>query len=560
MTRTLRNAIRHGLILAAAGLLSSLMPAASAAAPAARPNIVVILVDDMGWSDIGPYGSEIPTPNLDALAKNGLRFTQFYNTARCSPTRASVLTGHYPHQAGMGHLDGLVREGSLGFQGRIADTSVTIAEVLGSAGYFTCMTGKWHLGQQHGTAPWTRGFALSLNLRAGGIHFAQQGGRKGGASLYLNGEEKPLDAPEFGDDWYGTYLWTEWGLKFIDEARAAKKPFFLYLAHCAPHFPLMAPPEEIARFRGKYLKGWDQLREERYRRQVEMGLIEPKWALSERPPASPAWDTLSRQEQDRFDHMMAIYAGMISAVDKSVGMVVDGLKQRGVLDNTLLLFLSDNGGNAESGPDGRTVGEPLGGPDSTVFLGMNWATLNNTPFRRYKHFTHEGGVSTPLIAHWPMGIAPGNNRSYGSGARRRTAQGDLVDAPGHVIDIMATAVDLAGATYPKTWNGHAINPMEGVSLKPVFEGGKLARANPIFYAHEGNRGVRAGKWKLVSKYMEEWELYDMEADRTELRDLASERPDLVRELYRQWQEWAKRTHTDPWIGPPRTDWGAEIKQ
>ncbi len=316
---------RHWTPLA---FLLTLLGGNVSAAADARPNIVVILVDDMGWSDIGCYGSEIPTPHIDTLASEGVRFTQFYNTGRCSPTRASLLTGHYPHQAGMGHLDNKVIPGHPGFQGKIADSSVTMAEVLGQAGYFTAMTGKWHLGQQHGTPPWSRGFQRSLNLQAGGIHFFNQGGEKGkGAQLFLDGEAKPINDPMFGE-WYGAQLWADWGLKFIDEARADDKPFFLYLAHCAPHFPLMAPEADIARYRGKYLVGWDALREARHHKQIELGLLKPEWPLTPRDDKSPAWESVSSEEQQRFDHMMAIYAAMIDQIDQSVGTVVEGLRTR----------------------------------------------------------------------------------------------------------------------------------------------------------------------------------------------------------------------------------------
>ena len=494
---------------------------------AERPNVVEILVDDMGWSDIGCYGSEIPTPHLDSLAKGGLRFTQFYNTGRCSPTRASLLTGHYPHQAGMGHLDNTVRPGHAGFQGKINDSSVTIAEVLREAGYFTAMTGKWHLGQQHGTPPWKRGFDRSLNLQAGGVYFHNQTGSKGGAKLYLNGEERPLTDPQFGE-WYGTFLWSEWGLKFIDEAISAKQPFFLYLAHCAPHFPLMAPAEDIGRYRGKYLAGWDALREARHSRQIEMGLVDAKWRITPRAPNSPAWQEVSDEDRQRFDHMMAIYAAMIDTMDRSVGTLVEGLRERGQLDNTLILFVSDNGGNAESGPNGRYEGTNPGDAHSNVFLGQNWATLSNTPFRKWKHFVHEGGSATPLIAHWPRGIA-------------QSQHGKLVHQPGHVIDLMPTAVEVAGARYPTEFQGKIIEPIEGVSLTPVFSGQSLARPAPIFFNHEENRAVRDGKWKLVALAGQPWELYDLDTDRTELHDLSSQHPDRVEAMAAQYEAWAKRT-------------------
>ena len=514
-----------------------------------RPNIVIILVDDMGWSDIASYGGEIPTPNLDALAKNGVRFTQFYNTARCSPSRASLLTGHYPHQAGMGYLDNLIRQDSLGYQGKISNRSVTIAEVLKASGYFTAMTGKWHLGQQNGTPPWKRGFDRSLNISAGGIFFPNQSGNpndplssRAREPLYLNGAALAHNAPQLGQDWYTTYLWTDFGLKFIDEALNEKKPFFLYLAHNAPHFPLMAPRELIAKYKGKYMAGWDKLREERYRRQLKMGLIDPKWPLSPRAADTPAWDSLPQAERERYDHMMAVYAAMIEAIDTSVGTLVKGLKERQALDNTLILFLSDNGGNGEAGPKGRSEGTELGSKDSTVFIGMNWAAVNNTPFRRFKHFAHEGGISTPLIAHWPAGIP-------------KTRNGKLEHQQGHLIDIMPTVVEITGAKYPAESGGQAIYPMEGVSLRPAFNGKPLKRAEPIFFEHEGNRAIRFGKWKLVSKYMDVWELYDLAADRTELNNLAERHPDVVKDLSARWEAWAKRTHTDQWIGPRRNEWG-----
>ncbi len=289
----------------------------------------------MGWSDIGPYGSEIPTPNLDALAARGVRFTQFYSTPRCSPTRASLLTGVYPHQAGMGHLDTVIRRGSVGTTGRLNDRSVTIAEVLRDAGYFTAMSGKWHLGQDNGSPPWQRGFERVLSLRAGGMFFPNQNFQGGDDTLtsrareplYLDGTPTPRDSAVFGQNWYATYLWTEFGLKFIDEARAANKPFFLYLPHNAPHFPLMAPADLIARHRGKYKAGWDRLRDARYARQTKMGLIEARWPLSPRGAESPAWESLPEEAKDRFDHQMAVYAAMIEALDMSIGTWSRGSKR-----------------------------------------------------------------------------------------------------------------------------------------------------------------------------------------------------------------------------------------
>lgn len=512
-----------------------------------RPNIVVVLVDDMGFSDIGPYGGEVPTPHLDRLAAQGVRFTQAYNAARCSPSRASLLTGLYPHQAGMGWLDSMVRPESKGIHGRLLPRAVTIAEVLRRAGYFTAMTGKWHLGQQHGCTPWNRGFQRSLNSRFGEIYFPREFDKPGTESLYLDGKEIPKNSPLFGKDWYSTDLFTEWGLKFVDEARAEKKPFFLYIAQVAVHFPLRAPAETIAKYRGRYLIGWDALRNQRYARQLALGVIDPSWPLSPRPPEVPAWTSRAADRQQRFDQIMAVYAALVERIDLAMGTLVEGLRRRGVLDNTLILFLSDNGGNAEGGPPGVTRGEgPIGGPQSHVLLGMDWATLANTPFRRYKHFTHEGGISTPLIAHWPAGI-PADRR------------GALEKQPVHLIDIMATAVDLAGATYPRALDGHAIEPMQGLSLRPALLGKPLSRTEPLCWEHEGNKAVRDGKWKLVLRHRQPWQLFDMDADRTEQHDLAQQHPELVARLERAWNAWAERTFVDEWPGSDHNDWGAGIK-
>jgi arylsulfatase len=527
----------------------------SAALAAGPPNIVVVLIDDVGFSDIGCYGSEIPTPNLDQLAANGVRFTQFYNTARCSPTRASLITGLYPHQAGMGWLDGKVEPQSRGFHGKLLPRCVTIAEVLRDAGYFTAMTGKWHLGQGNGTPPWKRGFMRSLNSIYGEVYFPKEKGGPGTQNLYLNGREIPKDSPEIGQgDWYSTDLFTEWGLKFIDEARAEKKPFFLYLAQGAAHFPLRAPEEIIARYRGKYMAGWDQLREQRYAKQKQLGIIDPKWPLALRPADSPAWDTRAGDRKKRFDEMMAVYAAMIDRIDFAVGTLVAGLRERGELDNTLILFLSDNGGNAEGGPPGTTDDAPIGSPQSHVQLGMNWATLCNTPFARYKHFTHEGGISTPLIAHWPAGI---KTETGGQGAGR------LCREPAHLIDIMATCVDVAGAKYPREFNGHAIEPMEGVSLRPAFTSPSLPLSSSprlLFWEHEGNKAVRDGQWKLVMRHRLPWQLFDMEADRTEQHDVIGEHPEIASRLEAAWNAWALRTYVDEWNGPDHTDWGHDIKR
>jgi arylsulfatase len=510
-----------------------------AAAQDARPNIVVILVDDMGWSDLGCYGSEISTPNLDRLARNGVRFTQFYNTARCCPTRSSLLTGLYPHQAGVGHMteerkgpDGKTLPG---YSGHLNDRCVTIAEALKAAGYFTAMAGKWHVGHNYGVIPTKRGFDRALHAAAGGFYFNDSPRTE----IFLDGKNLGRTDDPLPKQWYSTDLWTDYGLKFVDDARAARRPFFLYVAHNAPHFPLQAPAEEIAQWRGKFKAGWDKLREARHQRQIAMGLVDKSWPLSPRLDVVPAWESLSPEEQDRYDHIMAIYAAVVHHMDAAVGRLIDGLKQRDALDNTLVLFMSDNGGNAEAGVPGRITGENPGDAKSDVFVGQCWATLNNTPFVRYKHFTDEGGISTPLIAHWPKGISTARN-------------GKLESQPGHVIDVMATCLDVAGANYPKEFGGKPITPLEGASLRPAFEGKDIARKRPLFWEHEGNRAVREGQWKLVALEGKPWRLFDLNADRTEQHDLAEAQPDRVKALASAWDAYAARANVLPlggWRAP-----------
>ena len=492
-----------------------------ASAQAPRPNILVILVDDMGFSDIGCYGSEIPTPNLDKLAAGGLRFTQFYNTGRCCPTRASLLTGLYSHQTGVGHM--VEDRGTPGYRGRLNNQCVTLAEALAPAGYFTAMSGKWHVGQNHGVTPWGRGFERSLNAAAGGFYFPDSPR----TDLFLNGKHVGRNDDPLPKDWYSTDLWTEFGLKFIDEAVTAKKPFLLYLAHNAPHFPLQAPAAEIARFRGRYKAGWGKLRADRHARQIEMGLVDKSWKIAPRPKTVSAWKDLTAEEKDHFDHIMAIYAACVAHMDNSIGTLVDGLKERGVLENTLILFMSDNGGNAESGPKGRLVGEHPGDAASDVYCGESWAWLQNTPFRRYKHFNPEGGIATPLIAHWPAGIA---------------AHGELRHQPAHLIDIMATCVELSGAKYPAELDGQKILPMEGRSLTSAFADKPIER-DALYWEHEGNAAVRVGDWKLVRQGGKgAWQLYDLKADRTERNNLVAAMPEKANELEAKWNAWALRCH------------------
>jgi arylsulfatase A-like enzyme len=522
-------------------LLCFAVSTGSAAAPSAKsnpkPNIIVILVDDMGFSDIGCYGSDIPTPNIDLLASRGVKFKQFYNTARCCPTRAALLTGLYSHQAGMGWMTTDFGPGYPGFRGRLAEDVITIPEVLKPAGYFTAMTGKWHLGP--GTNSPAERFDRSLHGTAGGFYYPNTTGRSA-PRLSLNGQRIDPNSPELPKNWYSTDLWTDFGLRFIDDALTQKKPFFLYLAHNAPHFPLQADPEDIAMFRGTFKAGWDELNAARYQRQIEAGLIDKSWKKAARPSDVQAWSSLSEADKDYYDHLMAIYAACVWRIDRSVGNLVEGLKKRGVLDDTLILFMSDNGGNAEGGIRGIARGPgPLGSANSTVFSGESWAWLQNTPFRKFKHYVHEGGIATPLIAYWPNGIS---------------ARGQWCNEPAHLVDIMATCVDLAGANLPARYMNRPVQPLEGVSLQPLFSGKPLNRKQPLFWEHEGNAAARQGDWKAVRGFKGQWELYNLKKDRTEQQNVARANPDIVKDLTAKWDAWAVRANVTPapdGIGYPR---------
>ncbi len=495
-----------------------------------QPNIITILADDMGFSDIGCFGGEIDTPNIDKLAKNGLRFTQFYNSARCCPSRASLLTGLYPHQAGIGDMNNDEGPKRPGYRGRIMPRAVTIGEVLQTAGYYTITTGKWHGGHGKGSLPVDRGFDRSYVCPEGGGFYFTPASNKLYRSVILDNKlvyDKDTPPPK---GWYSTDAWVDEGLKFVKEAKAKKKPFFWYLAHNAPHFPLQAKPEDIAKYRGKYMKGWDKLRVERYNRLVELGIIDKNFPLSKRASKVKAWADLSEKQKDMHDFHMATYAACMDSMDQSIGRLVDYLKSIGEFDNTIILFLSDNGACNEGGIMGSNKGKGVcGTAESNIFYGQCWANLSNTPFRMFKKNSHEGGVATPLVVHWPNGIRPELN-------------GSLISDQGHLIDLMTTFVDISSAKYPKEYKGHQILPMEGVSLKPIFEGKKIERDEPIFFEHIGHKGIRLGDWKLVSVKSKKWELYNMKNDRTEQNDLAKQYPELVKSLSLSWDKWADRCY------------------
>jgi arylsulfatase len=501
-----------------------------------KPNIVLIMVDDMGFSDIGCYGGEINTPNLDRLAAGGLRFTQFYNSARCCPTRASLLTGLYPHQAGVGHM--VDNKGHPSYQGYLNDRCVTIAEALKRGGYRTLMSGKWHVGEDRPHWPVDRGFDRYYGLISGGANYFDITKDKAATVMRtMATDDKPYLPPK--ENFYITDAFTDNAVKFIDEYGRGSQPFFLYLAYTAPHWPLHAWPEDIAKYKGKYLKGWDQLRKERYERMAEMGLISESWKLSLRDPQTWPWD--QEKNKELMDLKMAVYAAQIDRMDQGVGRVLKAIRRIRAEENTLILFLSDNGGCAEGGPigfDQRKNGLPPGGVDSFMSYGLSWANASNTPFRRYKHWVHEGGIATPLIAYWPTIIKNG---------------GAITHQAGHIIDIMATCLDVAGIEYPKTYKGRELVPLEGKSLLPILRGKDRQEHEAIYWEHEGNRAVRQGKWKLVAAHGQPWELYDLQADRTELDNLADKYPEKVEQFKATYQSWAQRCGVLPWpIKKPKT--------
>jgi arylsulfatase len=511
-----------------------------------KPNIVIIMVDDMGYSDIRPWGGEIDTPNIDSLAKNGLRFSQFYNSARCCPTRATLMTGLHPHQTGIGHMTSENAKDPenvpAAYAGNLNDSCVTLAQVAKGAGYATYMAGKWHLaGKDQGDWPLQRGFDRYYGCIAGATHyFAPYGAR-----IMYDGNN-PDRSPKSTTDrpFYTTDAFADHARRFIDEHQAGEgkdKPFFLYLAFTAPHWPHHAPDQELAKYRGKYAMGWDKLREQRFARQRESGLIPASWKLSPRDNEVPAWDSLDETKRKECADRMAAYAGMIDRVDQKIGDVVATLKKHNAYENTLILFLSDNGACAEASLLGK--GDPVKdrAPETELTLpsyGKVWANASATPYRQYKRFAHEGGTNTPFIAHWPARMKSGR---------------DWYREPAQLIDIMATLVDVSGGTYPAEIQGRPVPPADGIPLTPAFDGKPLGRKQPLFIEHENHAFVRDGEWKLVGRDVTpprglqkaKWQLYQISEDGTELNNLAKEMPEKVAELSAKWEAWAKRANVYP---------------
>lgn len=541
--------------------------AAPASPPNARPNIIIILSDDMGYSDIGCYGSEINTPNLDGLAARGLRFTQFYNTARCCPTRASLLTGLHPHQTGVGHM--MEDRGHEGYRGRLNRRCVTIAEALKSAGYRSYAVGKWHVTpgatakelEDNSNWPLQRGFDRFY----GTIHGA--GSYWDPSSLVRDNRLiTAFNDPEYQPAvFYYTDAISDHAARFVREhaQNHATQPFFLYVAYTAAHWPMHAKESDIARYQGRYDAGYAAIQQARWEKQKRLGIINPKWKPA---PLVGDWDKVKDRAFEA--RCMEVYAAMVDCMDQGIGRLLQALRETGQWENTLLFYLQDNGGCAETVGRGANItprgaeapltpmskdtpqygsipkqtrdGRPVrqgygvmpGGPDTYIAYGREWANVSNTPFREYKHWTHEGGIATPLIVHWPAGIAP-------------SRWGRLEKQPGQLMDIMATCLDVAGVPYPKEYEGHTITPLEGVSLRPAFAGKTIQRHQPLVWEHEGNRALRDGRWKLVAKEKQPWELYDLEKDRPELNNLAAKYPRRVQTMAAAWEAWAARANVLP---------------
>jgi arylsulfatase A-like enzyme len=518
-----------------------------------KPNILLIMADDMGFSDIGCYCGEVDTPNLNRLATNGFRFTQFYNQARCCPTRASLLTGLYPHQTGVGAMTN--DSGIDGYRGDLNSSCVTIAEVLKESGYGTYMSGKWHVTKhifpedpKHNW-PRQRGFDRFFGTIIGAGSFFKP-------TTLVNQNNAVTNIP---DDFYYTDAITDKAIKYVQDHRISKTedPFFLYVSYTSPHWPLHALEEDIKKYSGKFDAGWDQLRKERYERMIQMGLIDEDWQLTERDPTQPPWEDVENKKWQ--SRRMEVYAAQIDRMDQGIGKIVKLLVETQQLENTLIIFLADNGGCAEeltkdwenwafNAPVANRLantGNPVvfgnkpeimpGNDETYQSYGVPWANLSNTPFRLYKSWVHEGGISSPLIIHWPEQYKVNNE------FRKEVT---------HLIDIMATCVDVSQTTYPNNFKDHKIQPMEGKSLIPILENRPFEKRT-LFWEHEGARAVREGRWKLVAESQRRpWELYDMEFDRTEINDLATKYPEILEDLGQKYQKWAIRANVLPNKKPP----------
>ncbi|WDE99245.1 arylsulfatase [Lentisphaera profundi] len=528
-------------------ILLLLLGACSLFGQSQKPNIILILVDDLGFSDLGCYGGEIETPNIDRLGNTGLRMTQVYNSARCCPTRAALMTGLYPHQTGVGFMT--ADNGKPGYRGVLNNRCVTTASLLQKSGYKTYLAGKWHLRGKNGSecTPTNRGFDEFY----GPFHDYASFYRK---ELYFRLPKNRKALAETNKDFYATDAITDYALSFIDEARSAKQPYYLYLAYNAPHFPLQAPKELIDKYVKTYEKGWDHIRETRFQKMQELGIISKNITISAKgivpkvPNRNkdsqyygkeiPAWNSLDLARRKDLTRRMATFAAMVDSVDQNIGRVLKDLEENNELDNTCIFFLSDNGACAEWDPHGFDnnpypqnllhEGDDLnkiGQKGSFHSYGSGWANACNTPLSSYKHYTYEGGISSPTIIHFPSELA---------------RKGTIAREPQHVIDIAATILDIAEVTYPKGWHGQELYPIQGKSLLPFIKGQKASQA-PLYFEHEGNRAIRQGKWKLLwINYTQKWQLYNIDNDRSETSDLSSQHPEKVAELSKMWNSWAEK--------------------
>ena len=495
------------------------------ASAADKPNILLILADDLGFSDTGCYGGEIATPHLDTLAKNGLRFTQFYNTARCWPSRAAVMTGYYAQQVRRDAIDG-----KGGAQGKRPQWARLLPDMLRPLGYRSYHSGKWHIDGQ----PLEAGFDRSYSLNDHDRHFYPRQHTE---------DDKPLPPVAKDAGYYSSTAIADHAIKCLKEhaEQHAGQPFFEFLAFIAPHFPVQAPAEDIARYTGKYDAGWDVMREARWKNMTALGMggglseIEreagPPYPFPEaikklgpdevnRPLP---WSELSESQRKFQSAKMAVHAAMVDRMDREIGRVLAQLRSTGALENTLVMFLSDNGASAEMmvRGDGHDATAPAGSGATFLSIGPGWSSLCNTPFRRHKTWVHEGGIATPFIVSWPAGIA---------------ARGELRRSPGHVIDVVPTLLELAGGKPFSDWKGTPVPPAPGQSLVPAFAKDEIIPRPPLWWLHEGNRALRAGDWKIVAAKDQPWELYDLAADRSETKNLAAAQPDKVRELSALWEK------------------------
>ncbi|UYQ93977.1 arylsulfatase [Chitinophaga horti] len=494
-----------------------------------QPNIILVMVDDMGYSDLGAYGSEIKTPNIDKLAREGLRLKEFYNNSICAPTRASLLTGQYPHKAGIGYFD--VNLGLPAYQGFLNQSSLTLGEVLKQANYRTYLSGKWHVGNDSASWPRQRGFDRFYGVIGGGANYFDAEPMPLGGRAYpvvlLEDNQRIRPA---ANSYYFTDEITKHAIRFIEEEQKTEQPFFLYLAYNAPHWPLQALPEDIAKYKGRYDIGWDSLRTERLARQKALGLFTGKENVAPRDSSVPEWNNLGWNEKQLWKAKMEVYAAMLDHVDQGIGQLLQALKALKQDENTLIVFISDNGAPAEDVAHfgvraGRNSG-PVGTAGSFEAQGKNWSYVSNTPFRSFKGNAYEGGISSPFIAWFP-GKIKANALETGTA---------------HLIDIAPTLYEIAGAKYPAANKGQAVTPLPGVSLvNLLLHQTPVSRQQPIFWERAGNRAVRRGEWKLVSIYPSyQWELYNIANDRAETQNVASRYPQVVNELSAAYFDWAKK--------------------